>query len=89
MITILVGIASSIIAELVTWLNKQLTGTVLHGDGAFILATVIAIVAAMIKTYLLPVVTVQEFIAQCVVVWGASQLFFLGVVQMFDLDVQP
>jgi len=89
MITILIGISSSVVAELVTWLNKQLSGTVFKGDAAFILAALVAFIGALVKVYLVPVPAFQEFLTQFAGVWAVSQGFILLVVQMFGLDVQP
>lgn len=88
MLTIILGIATSIAAELVTWLNKKLDGTVLKGDAAFFIAAVVAFIAAAVKLFLVPNVSFQDFLTGFAQIWAVSQGFFLIVIQLFGLDVK-
>lgn len=88
LLTILIGIGASVVTELITWINKLLSGTVLKGDGAFMLAALVAFVGATVKIYLIPTVGFQEFLASFASIWAVSQVIFLGFIQLFDLDVQ-
>lgn len=45
----LLGLASSIVAELISWLSKKLQGTPLQGSASFIVAAVIAFIGAGVK----------------------------------------
>lgn len=87
--TALIGIFSSVVAEAITWLNKKLTGSFLQGNGSFIVASVIAIVGAVIKIAIsnqdlswsnLGIVFSQMF--------TTSQIFFKFVVKQFNLDIK-
>ena len=89
MLTILVGIIASVAAEAVTLVNKWLSGTVLKGDGAFVIAMLLSLVAAIIKIYFVPLASFQSFLASFTEIWAVSQVFFIGVVQLLGLDVKP
>lgn len=89
MLTIIIGIASSIVAEAITWGNKRLSGTVLQGDAAFILASAVALAGAAIEIYVVPTATYQVFLTHWAQIWAVSQVWFLGVIQLFGLNVQP
>lgn len=87
--TILIGFASSIVAEVITWINAKLSGTVLKGDGAFLFAAFISLIAAIVEVFIVPTATWHQFVSQFSLVWASSQAFFLLVVQLFGLDVKP
>ena len=95
MLTILLGILSSTVAEIVTALNKKLAGTVLKGDGAFIIAFGVALPAAVLKEVLAPnftfseLLNYQHLLADFSEVFAISQVYFLFIVQKLNLDVQP
>lgn len=93
-ITLLLGIAASVFTEIATALNKLLNNTVLKGDGAFLLAFVMAFIAAAIKEVTMPgfvfadlfnwATLVQDFTETFTV----SQIFFLVIYQRLGLDMQ-
>ncbi len=90
--TIALGVASSIAAEVIVWLNKKFNGTVLQGLGAFVLATFIAFVGAMVKIAFQTNVTsidwatLASYFSQ---VFTVSQVWFYVIVQKLGLDVKP
>ena len=94
MITILLGIISSTVAEVVTALNKKLTGTVLQGDAAFIIAFGISAVGAFIKEIMLPGFTWSDFthystlVSDFAQVFAVSQIYFIFITKKLGLDVQ-
>lgn len=94
MITILLGILSSTIAEAITWLNKKLAGTVLKGDGAFLIALVLALAGAIVKEVTTPGFTVahlsdwQSLSTTFGEVFTVSQVYFMFVVKKLGLDIQ-
>jgi hypothetical protein len=83
------GVLSSVATELVTWINKKLSGTVLKGNGAFLLAGAVAIVGAAIKVFAtgVPLNDWGGITTAFAQVWTVSQVFFLVVVQTLGLDV--
>lgn len=88
--TLVLGAASSLAAELITWLNKKLSGTVLKGDAAWILAAAVSIIAACAKVFWLDggiPADLPTFLTDLATIWAISQVFFLWVVQRFDIDV--
>ena len=89
--TLTIGVFASIAAELITWVNKKLSGTVLQGDGAFLLAATVALVGGAIKVYStgVPLTDINALWASFTQVWAISTAFFLIVVQTLGLDVQP
>lgn len=88
MLTIAFGILSSVIAELASWLNKKIEGTPLHGDGAFIIALVFAVVAAFAKVLIAPLLVGTSFWMVLIEIFGVSQLYFNTVAKWFGLQVQ-
>ncbi|MBU6390534.1 hypothetical protein KGQ31_03235 [Patescibacteria group bacterium] len=89
--TILLGILSSVVAEVITKINKVLQGTVLQGDGAFLLAFGVAIVGALLKVGLTPglhITDISALSAYFAQVWTVSQVFFTFVVSKLGLTVQ-
>lgn len=95
MVTILLGIISSTLAEVVTALNKKLQGTVLQGDAAFLIVFAISLVGAVAKEVFMPgfawvdLRNVQQLTATFAEIFSTSQVYFIFVVQKLDLDVQP
>lgn len=93
MLVILLGILSSVAAEVVTALNKKLAGTVLAGDAAFLIAFGISFIGACITEVISPGFTwsslldVQSLSATFAEVFTVSQLYFLFVVKKLNLDV--
>lgn len=93
MLTLLLGIISSVLAEVVTALNKKLQGTVLTGDGAFIVAFAIAMVGGVVKEIMTPAFEFSDLFnlsmltSDCAQVFAVSQVYFLLVAQKLNLDV--
>lgn len=52
LLTVIFGIASSLLTELATWANKKLDNTPLQGDGAFLVVLAISFVGAFVKMVL-------------------------------------
>ena len=87
--TLIFGLASSLVAELIVWLNQKLSGTVLKGDAAWLLAAAVAIIAATVKVVAGGVPTNWSmFATECATIWTVSHVFFVAIVQQFNLDVQ-
>lgn len=95
MLTILLGILSSVAAEVVVALNKKLAGTVLKGQASFLLAFGMALPAAIVKQMVTPgfdwhvLLDWQTMAATFSQVFTVSQIYFLFIVQKLNLDVQP
>ncbi len=94
--TIIIGVVSSTLAEVVTALNKRLQNTVLHGDAAFFVAMGMALVGACVKVFyvdgvplpaLTDLSTWQALAPAFTEVWTASQIYFLLISQKLGLDV--
>lgn len=94
MTIVLLGIVTSTVAEVVTALNKKLTGTLLQGDAAFLIAFGLAFVGAIIKEIAMPgfnlgMLTNWAALTQTFgEVFAVSQVYFMFVVQKLNLDVQ-
>ncbi len=93
LLVILLGIVSSTVAEIVTALNKKLNGTLLQGDGAFLIAFALALVGAIVKEIATPgfsfsqLGNIANLTATFTEVFATSQLYFLFVVKKLSLDV--
>ena len=89
MLTLLLGICSSLAAEVVTWINKKLTGTVLSGDGAFLLAFFLAFVGASIKEFTTGVQLTNWLVLgqTFMVIFGVSQTWFWVIAKKLNLTV--
>jgi hypothetical protein len=84
------GVISSIAAEVVTWINKKVNGTVLQGDGAFFVAAAMSLVAATYHVWAMGAITDWHSLWMSFTqIWAVSQVFFLVIVQKIGLDVQP
>lgn len=83
------GIVSVLATEAVTWIDKKISGTVLKGDGAFLLSAAVAFVIAGVKFFLTPGVALSwsTFGADAAQIFAASQLIFIGVYQKLGLDI--
>ena len=92
--TVLLGILTSYIAELVTAINKRLQNTLLKGDGAFLVALAISFVGAVVSEITAPgfkIATLtnwQALTATFTEVFAVSQVYFMFVVKKLNLDVQ-
>jgi hypothetical protein len=92
-ITLLLGIAASLFTEVATAINKVISGTVLKGDGAFILAFGIAFIAAVIDFVTTPGFTLSSitswgsFVADFGQIFTISQIFFFVIYQKLGLDI--
>lgn len=93
MLTLLLGILSSVAAEVVTAINAKLENTVLKGDGAFLLAFGMALPAAILKEIMMPgfdfhmLLNYQQLGVNFSEVFAVSQVYFLLVMQKLNLDV--
>lgn len=88
MITLIFGILSSIFAELVSWFNKKLEGTTLHGDASFIIALVFAGLAALAKVLIAPLLAGTSFFVVAGEIFAVSQIYFNTIAKWFGLQVQ-
>jgi hypothetical protein len=90
LVTGLLGIASSLVAELVTWINKKLSGTVMKGNGAFIVALLIALVGGGIKVLLdgFKITDWSTFGTYFAQVFAISQIWFYLIAQKLGLQVK-
>lgn len=87
--TLSIGVLSSIVAELITWINKKLSGTVLNGKGAFILAFIVAVVGAIVKIFFIDhAASWSNFWEEVPKIWTIAQLFFVAIVEGLKLDVK-
>lgn len=88
--TIGLGILASLASEAITWLNSKLSGTVLKGDGAFLLAAFIALIGAGFKVWYsgIPLNNLRLLWDSFAQVWVISQVFFIAVVQALNIDVK-
>jgi hypothetical protein len=76
---VLLGIAASLVAELVSLVNKWISGTAFKGQGAWWVAAVIALVAGFVKEFWFSGATVLswgDFFTYSVVAFGISQIWF-------------
>jgi hypothetical protein len=93
MLTILLGILSSTFAEVITAINKRLQGTLLQGDGAFLVAFGLALPAAALKEVLMPgfewqtLLSWPTLVSNFTEIFAVSQVYFLFVAQKLNLDV--
>ncbi len=90
MLTILtLGVLSSIVAELVTWLNAKLSGTVLKGKAAFLFALIVALLGGAFQVWHngIPLNDWGALYTSFSQIWAVSQVFFIFIVQQFGLDV--
>ena len=87
------GILSSVFAEVVTAINKKLSGTVLKGDAAFLIVLALSFVGAFIKMALAPgfmwisLTDYSTFGQTFGTIFAASQVYFYFIVQKLNLDV--
>lgn len=86
--TLLLGVAASIAAELVTWGNEKLSGTVLKGDAALLLSAGVAFVFAFGQALTTNSFTLASLGTSFAQVWATAQVFFVVVVQSLNLDVK-
>lgn len=89
-ISILLGIVSSVVAEFITFVNKKLSGTVLKGNGAFLVIFAIALIGAAIKqaTSGIQIANLNDFIYQFGIIFSASQVYFTLIATKLGLVVQ-
>lgn len=86
--TVFLGLVSTIATEVLTWVNKKLSGTVLVGKGAWLLSAIIAILIASVKVLHSGLPTNwQVFSTECATIWALSQIYFTFVIQYLNLDV--
>jgi hypothetical protein len=95
MVTILLGVISSTLAEIITALNKKLQNTVLKGDAAFLIVFGVSLVGAIGKEILAPgfawvdLRNLQLLSSTFAEIFSVSQVYFIFVVEKLNLDVQP
>lgn len=92
-LTTLLGILSSVAAEVITALNKKLKGTVLEGDAAFLLVFGISFIGAAIKEVITPGFTWPKLLdlnalgSTFAEIFAVSQVYFMFVMKKLHLDV--
>ena len=87
----LLGIASSIVAELITYVNKKLTGTLLQGNGAFLVILAIALIGAFVKiafTQGITVLSIQDVAQQFAYIFTVSQAYFVLIATKLGITVK-
>lgn len=82
-----VGIAASLFTEVATWLNLKLSATVLKGDGAFLLAAIVALAFAIVQFFATGGGTLSTFVSHFTEIWASSTAFFLVILQTCGIDV--
>lgn len=94
MVITLLGIVTSVFAEVVTALNKKLNGTVLQGDAAFLIVFLLSFLGAIVHEVIAPGFTlsalldVNTLMSTFAEIFGVSQVYFYFVMQKLNLDVQ-
>ena len=89
--TVLLGIASSLASEIISWLNKKLFGTVFQGQAALLVSVLAALFAGMLKVFVfspLNVISIQDLLSAFIVAFGWSQLWFTTIATWFGLQVK-
>lgn len=95
--TLGLGILTSHLTEVVVALNKRLQGTLLQGDGAFLLAGGMALIASLVKVFYIdgtPLPAFADYATWKAIaptfaeVWTVMQVYFLYVVQNLGLSVK-
>ena len=95
--TLILGVLTSTVAEIVSALNKKLANTLLKGDAALLVALLMALIGAAIKVFYVDGVALpslhdfaawQALYPSFAEVWTVSQIYFLYVTQKLNLDVQ-
>ena len=86
--SILVGFGVSIFTEIVTYINKGITGSVFSGKGAWLLAAGLALFAGIIDYFLKGNNGFQIFLSQTAIVYASSETFFNTIITTFNLNVQ-
>lgn len=87
------GILASVFGEVITAINKKLSGTVVAGDASFLMVLAISFVGAVIKEIITPGFTWSMFtdwqsLGQTFgTIFAASQVYFYFVTQKLNLDV--
>lgn len=93
----LIGIVSSVLADVIAWVNAKLANTSLSGNGAFIVSLVAALIGGLVKVFYMdhmPFPSLSDFASWDKVyvafsqVWVVSQVYFTFVAQKFNLRVQ-
>lgn len=92
LITALLGIASSLVTELIAWVNKKLSGTALQGDGALILSILLAFGGGFARLLMtgVPLNDIWDwstFVSVSATVFGWSQVYFQTISRWLNLRV--
>jgi hypothetical protein len=87
------GIGASLVTEAVSFLNKKLTDTPLHGAGALVVSAGVAFLTGALQVYVTGIPSPQslnDIAAITTAVWVTSQAFFHVVLKRVDaLHVTP
>lgn len=86
----ILGFVSSIVTEILTWLNKKLTGTVLQGEAAELFAFVVALIFSIIDVIIKgeTIRDWQSIIAIVSLVYSGSQAWFYTIMNWLKNYVQ-
>lgn len=93
MITLLLGILSSVATDVVAALNLKLKGTVLEGDAAFLVAFGIAFPLALVKEMLAPAFHFADLTNLTILaqnfseVFAVSQAYFYLIAKQLNLRI--
>lgn len=83
----LLGVAASILAEVISWVSKKIEGTPFKGDGAQIVILIVSFVGAIVKVLtggyqVVDFPTLLVFFSQ---VYAVSQIYFLFIGQWYEV----
>ena len=85
--TVLIGILVPLFTELVTLINKKISGTTLSGKGAWILAVCIAFIGGIIDYTIKGNGTFQSLGKDVMAIYAISEVFFNGIMTTFKMTV--
>lgn len=92
MLTIgILGLASSLLTEAATWLNKKLSTTPLKGDGSFLVVAVISIAGGALKIFFIDHTAFQwsTLVDAASSIFAVSQVYFVFIASKLGLTVNP
>lgn len=87
----LLGIASSILTEVVTWVNKKLSTTPLKNDGSFIVVACISIILAVVKLFFVQHLAFNwnDLVGTSSAIFAAAEIYFVFIASKLGLTVNP